>query len=250
MTALEVHSLVKTFGALCAVDDVSFDVGEGEIVGLLGPNGAGKSTLVHMALGLIAPDSGRVKFFGKDLRREREEILGRVNFLSPYVGFPTRLTVFENLAVYAGLYRVPKPRAKIVRLLETFGIAELCARPLVGLSSGELARVGLCKVFLNDPQLLILDEPLANLDPHAAAQVQSMIEERQRRDGLAILLTSHNMRQVEALCGRVIFLQQGRVTATGTPLEVTRALLKEERDDPDLLQAFLAVGERARRAPA
>src|SRR5216684_1741705 len=166
-----VERLTKTYGRFKAVDDVSFVVHPGEIVGLVGPNGAGKTTIIHIMLGLISPEAGIVRLFGKSLDADREQILQRLNFTTPYMAFPVRLTVFENLRVFAKIYKVPNQVAKIDELLERFGIGHLKNKPVSRLSSGEPTREGLCKAFLNAPELLLLDEPTAYLDLTAALQV-------------------------------------------------------------------------------
>lgn len=236
---LEVDHLTKDFGSCRVVDDVSFGVSEGEIVALLGPNGAGKSTTIHMLLGLIDPTSGTIRMFGKSLQHHREEIFGKINMSSPYAGFPSRLTVLENLLVYARLYGVQNRQAKIRALLGLLGIDELEKRPMLQLSFGEIARVQLCKAFLNDPKLLLLDEALGGLDPYAATLAKEALMQLQRQHGTAILYTSHNMVDVEELCSRVVFLRRGRVIATGGPTEVTRAILREDRKRPALSEAFI-----------
>lgn len=238
---VEVDKLTKSYGSFRAVHDVSFGLEEGEIVGLLGPNGAGKSTTILMMLGLISPSSGSVRIFGRDMERHREEILGRMNFCAPYLAFPGRLTVMENLMVFARLYDVRHPRPKILDLLRLFEIESLKDKPLLLLSSGESTRVGLCKAFLNDPKLLLLDEPTAYLDPQVARLVKRVLLELQQRYATAILYTSHNMAEVEAMCGRIIFLSHGKVLVQGTPLEITRTVLKEERLEPALEEVFLRV---------
>jgi ABC-2 type transport system ATP-binding protein len=239
-----VEHLGKTFGALRAVDDVSFEVGAGEIVGLVGPNGAGKSTLVHMILGLIAPTTGAVRLFGTHVEDDRERTLQRVNFTSPYASFPKRLTVEENLDVYARIYNVRDRARRISELLDYFGIAGLRGVQVSRLSSGETTRVGLCKALLNAPELLLLDEPTAFLDPQAALQVRELLLAEQRRRGTTILYTSHNMREVQRLCDRIVFINRGRIVASGTPLEVTRTILGAARDAPALEEAFIRIAAR------
>ena len=158
---VEVENLSKTFDDFHAVDNVSFGIERGEIIGILGPNGAGKTTTIHMILGLITPTSGRISVFGKSMATHRGEILEHVNFTSPYSTFPFRLTVLENLMVFARIYNLKKPRERIDEQLERFGITKLRDKAIARLSSGENTRVGLCKAFMNDPQLLLLDEPTA-----------------------------------------------------------------------------------------
>ena len=239
-----VESLTKTYGTFTAVDDVSFGVHAGEIAGLVGPNGAGKTTIIHIILGLISANAGRVTLFGKQLKTDREQILQRLNFTSPYLAFPVRLTVLENLTVFARIYRVRNPAVKINELLERFGIMRLKNKPISRLSSGETTRVALCKAFLNDPELLLLDEPTAYLDFHAALQVRDILLDLRRHCGTTILYTSHNMHEVQRMCDRVVFLDRGRVIATGSPIEVTRKVLNEERETPALDEVFIRIADR------
>jgi ABC-2 type transport system ATP-binding protein len=241
---VSVEGLTKTFGKFKAVDDISFAVEKGEIVGLVGPNGAGKTTTIHILLGLISPTAGEIRLFGKRLEKDREEILQRLNFTSPYMAFPGRLTVLQNLTVFAKIYNVRNPVAKISTLLERFGIAHLKNKPVSRLSSGESTRAGLCKGFLNDPELLLLDEPAAYLDPQAAIQVREILLDLQSRQGTTILYTSHNMREIQHTCNRIIFLSHGRILASGTAIEVTRKILKENRDTPALEEVFVRVARR------
>jgi ABC-2 type transport system ATP-binding protein len=241
---LDVRHLTKRFGDKLAVDDVSFFIKPGEILGLLGPNGAGKTTTIHMLLGLITPSAGEVRFFGRRFEDNREAILQQVNFTSPYVSFPLRLTVMENLRVFAEIYQVPQPRRRIDELLARFGIEDLRNKPIATLSSGENTRVGLCKAMINNPRLLLLDEPTAYLDPEIASQVKKVLQEAQRQFGTTILFTSHNMLEVERMCDRIVFMHHGRVLAVGSPIEITRAILKEERSEPALEEVFLRVARR------
>jgi len=243
---VEVTGLGRTFGKFKAVDDVSFSVGAGEIVGLIGPNGAGKTTTVHMLLGLISPSSGTIRLFGKSLDEEREQILQRLNFTSPYVGFPPLLTVLENLKVFARIYNVRDPLPKITELLESFDIGRVKNKQISVLSSGEHTRVALCKAFLNSPELLLLDEPTAHLDPQSALQVREVLLDLQRRFGTTILITSHNMPEVQRMCNRIFFLSHGRVVASGTPLEVTQRILTEQREKPALEEVFIRIARRQR----
>jgi ABC-2 type transport system ATP-binding protein len=238
---LEVEHLTKAFDGFRAVDDVSFSIHTGEIVGLLGPNGAGKTTTIHMILGLITPTTGSIRIFGKPFTSHREEILQQTNFTSPYVAFPFRLTVMENLNVFARMYNLPDRQRKITELLQCFEIEHLKDKPIARLSSGENTRVGLCKALMNDPKLLLLDEPTAYLDPDIAWQVKQVLLRIQREIGTAILYTSHNMAEVEQMCSRILFLNHGRVIASGSPIQITRAILKEQRQEPALEEVFLRV---------
>ena len=238
---VEIENLTKTFGDFRAVDHVSFSIERGQIIGLLGPNGAGKTTTIHMILGLITPTSGRINIFGKSMATHRGEILEQMNFTSPYVAFPFRLTVLENLMVFARIYNLSRPRERIDDLLERFAITKLRDKAIARLSSGENTRVGLCKAFMNDPQLLLLDEPTAYLDPEVAWQVKNALLDAQREKGTTILYTSHNMDEVERMCSRIIFLHHGKVIAAGSPIEITQAILEEEREEPALEEVFLRV---------
>jgi ABC-2 type transport system ATP-binding protein len=240
-----IERLTKIYGKFTAVDDVSFVVNAGEIAGLVGPNGAGKTTIIHMMLGLISADAGTIRLFGKSLAADREQILQRLNFTSPYMAFPVRLTVLENLKVFAGIYNVRDPARKIDELLERFGIGRLKNKPISRLSSGETTRVGLCKAFLNNPELLLLDEPTAYLDYQAAIQVREVLRDLQRNYGTTILYTSHNMHEVQRMCDRIIFLSHGRIVTTGTPIDVTREILQENRDSPALDEVFIRIAGRA-----
>jgi len=243
---VSVEGLTKDFGRFKAVDDITFCLQPGEIVGLVGPNGAGKSTTIHMIIGLISPSAGTISIFGKDVEKDREDVLQRLNFTSPHMAFPGRLTVFENLMVYARIYNVRDPITKITGLLERFGIGRLKNKPVSRLSSGENTRVGLCKGFLNDPELLLLDEPTAYLDPQAAIQVREILLDLQRHRGTTILYASHNMREVQHACNRVVFLSHGRIIASGTAIEITRQILREDRDVPALEEVFVHIAKRRR----
>ena len=217
---IQVTGLTKRFGATTAVDDLSFAVPRGQILGLLGPNGAGKTTTLQLLLGLTTPTAGQARVFGLDVQRHRYEVLQRVNFSSAYISLPTNLTGWENLHVFARLYGLRRPRPRVLALAETFGIADLLGRVTGALSSGQLTRLNLCKAFLNDPEVLFLDEPTASLDPDMAEVVRETLRDQQRQRGVTIVYTSHNMREVEVLCDRVLFLSRGRAVAEGTPRDV------------------------------
>lgn len=217
---VQVEHLRKLFNGTVAVDDISFSIQRGEIVGVLGPNGAGKTTTIQVLLGLTTPTAGTVRIFGLDLERHRPEILQRCNFCSAYTALPANLKVRENLRVFAGLYGVTGWSAKIERLLSLFEIAHLKEKITGRLSSGESTRLNLCKALLNDPELLLLDEPTASLDPNIADKVRKLLRKIQREQGITMIYTSHNMRDVEEVCDRVLFLHRGRIIAEGTPPEV------------------------------
>lgn len=213
---IEVNNLTKQFGSFTAVNNISFAIKEGEIVGLLGPNGAGKSTTIFMLLDLIKPTSGDIRIFGQTYATKREYILQRLNYSSTYVEMSQLLTVMENLRVMAALYDVPNGVAKIRQLTKKFGVEDLLSWNFHSLSAGQKTRVVLCKAFLNNPQILLLDEPTASLDPDIAILVREEIQAA-RRAGTTVLITSHNMAEVEEVCDRVLFIQHGKIVAEDTP---------------------------------
>lgn len=233
---VEVQKLTKRFERVTAVDEISFEVYPGEILGLLGPNGAGKTTTIQMLLGITTPTSGQIRIFGLDLARHREKILGQVNFSSSYVSLPQSLTVWENLRVFAQLYHVRGYREKIGQLLSVFEILPLRNTVMRKLSTGQLTRVSLAKSLLNDPKILFLDEPTASLDPDMADKTRSLLKSIRAQSGLAILYTSHNMKEMEEMSDRIIFLNQGRIISTGTPDEIMKRFQGE-----DLEEVFLKV---------
>lgn len=217
---LEADCLVKTFGSFTALAGLSFTVAEGESLGLLGVNGAGKTTAMNLLLGLTTPTSGIVRIFGRDLWKHRIEILKQVNFSSAYTALPSNLLVWQNLRVFARLYRVPRPKERIEELLELLDITHLRKSVTGRLSSGESTRLNLAKALLNKPRLLLLDEPTASLDPDIADRVRKLLRKLQKETGISILYTSHNMRDIEEVCDRLVFLHNGKVLAEGTPGEV------------------------------
>ena len=219
---LEVHELTKKFNAFTAVDHISFSVGEGEIVGLLGPNGAGKTTTIQMLLDLMTPTSGTISYFSKPFPKEREYILSRINFASAYSHVQSRMTVGENLIIYAGLYEIPDAKERINELLSLLEIEDLKHKLFWHLSSGQKTRVILVKSLLNRPKLLLMDEPTASLDPDIANKIIELIQLLQQKEHISILFTSHNMGEVEQLCDRVMFLSHGKIVAEDTPLELTK----------------------------
>ena len=214
---LEVERVGKRFQDTWAVQDLSFTLHRSEILGLLGANGAGKTTTIAMLLNLVTPTAGRIRVFGLDGVSNHRRILARMNFSSPYVDLPHRLTVRQNLTVYGHLYGVPRLREKIAALCERLEIADLQDKRYGQLSSGQRTRVALAKALINDPELLLLDEPTASLDPDVADKVRGWLAEYRTRTGAAMLISSHNMPEVERLCDRVVVLKQGRAVAEGTP---------------------------------
>jgi ABC-2 type transport system ATP-binding protein len=217
MYALTVVDLRKHYGALAALDGVSFTVAPGEIVGLLGPNGAGKTTTINMVLGVLEPTSGRITIDDVDIAKDRARALERTNFAAVYAALPGNLTVRENLLFFGLLYDVWALRARVDQLLEEFDLTRLQRTKCGLLSSGEQTRAALAKALVNRPKLLLLDEPTASLDPSAAQIVREKIKGLAAKDGCGILWTSHNMYEVEAVCDRVLFLSRGKVLLEGNP---------------------------------
>ncbi len=215
--ALQVSALCKQYAGVRAVDDVSFTVAHGEIVGLLGPNGAGKTTTINMILGVLAPTTGRVLVEGHDVASQRRAALARTNFAAVYATLPGNLTVQENLRVFGLIYGVRELRRRIETLLEQFDLRRFRDTRCGVLSSGEQTRVSLAKALLNQPSLLLLDEPTASLDPSTAQIVRARIRAMADQDRCGILWTSHNMYEVEAVCDRVLFLSHGRILLAGDP---------------------------------
>ncbi|MBR0681118.1 ABC transporter ATP-binding protein [Roseomonas eburnea] len=246
--ALLVEGLTKTYtpGAKPAVESLTFTLPMGETWGLLGGNGAGKSTTIAMLLGLLVPSAGRVLALGHDMATDRFAALARMNFSSPYIALPHRLTVEENLRVYAHLYGVPEAERRIAELVEEFALGEFAKRPAGQLSAGQKTRVALAKALINKPALLLLDEPTASLDPDTGDWVRSTLERYRAAEGAAMLLASHNMGEVERLCANVLMLKGGRVVDAGSP----SALLEKYGRD-DLEEVFLDIARgRAQAAVA
>ena len=221
---LEVERLTKLYGAFRAVDDVSFQLHVGQIVGLLGPNGAGKTTTIQMLVGITLPDGGAIRYFGMDLHRHREACLQRVNFASSYNMLQNRITVWENLIVYARLYRVTSPESKIREIGSYFGISQLMGQRFLTLSAGQKTRVNLVKALLNDPEIILMDEPTASLDPDIADRTLSLIEQLRAEKHLSIVYTSHQMDEVTRICDEVIFLDKGHIVAQDSPAGLTRRI--------------------------
>ena len=211
------QNLSKYFGSVCAVQSVDFSVSQGEIVGLLGGNGAGKTTTILMMLGMLIPSSGYISVLNADMARNRFAALGRMNFSSPYLELPHRLTVRQNLTVYAHLYNVADPKARIRELTDDLALEEFVDRPAGRLSAGQKTRVALAKALINRPEVLLLDEPTASLDPDTADWVRSYLERYRLDTGCAIVLASHNMFEVERLCDFVLMMKRGSIVGRGKP---------------------------------
>lgn len=220
MHPIEVTNLCKTFGEVQALRDLSFSVEQGEVFGLLGPNGAGKSTAINILLGLTKPTGGTVKVFGKDPMADRNAVLPRINFSAAYATLPFNLKAVEALTIYGRLYSVRNLSEKIRYLIDLFEIPAQGQRVIGGMSSGEQTRLNLAKSLINDPDILLLDEPTANLDPNIAEKVRGIVRAIQAQRKITILYTSHNMREVESLCQRVLFLHRGKAVTEGPPKAV------------------------------
>lgn len=224
MAVLEVKNLTKKFGVFTAVDNISFELKEGEILGLLGPNGAGKTTTIQMLLGITISDEGEIKYFDKDFFQNRQDCLQMINYTSAFNTLQGRTTVWENLFVFANLYQINNAKEKIKKLSEYFEIKDLLDSHYKNLSTGEKTRVNFIKALLNDPKIILMDEPTASLDPDIADKTLSLIEKFKQDNKIAILYTSHNMDEVDRICDRVIFLSHGKVVAEDTPLNLIKKI--------------------------
>ena len=220
--AIDVRALTHRYGPTerPAVDELSFILQPGEIVGLLGPNGAGKTTTLHTILGLLQPSGGEVRVFGQSPVAHRRAVLARINFASVDVDLPSNLLVREVLHIFGRLYSIPDRAACIHELSERFELSSLLTHRIGTLSAGEHMRLKLCKALINAPDLLILDEPTLSLDPYMAQKVRDLLKTIQRERGMSVLHTSHNMREVETFCDRIVFLHHGKKIADGPPAEV------------------------------
>ncbi|MHB8562986.1 MAG: ABC transporter ATP-binding protein [Acidiferrobacteraceae bacterium] len=218
--AVEVRDLEKHYGQTTALSGVSFTIAEGQVCALLGGNGAGKTTTLAILLGLLLPSVGTVRVLGEDLLAHRYRVLPRMNFSSPYVDLPHRLTVTENLKVYARLYGVRRIARRIMVLAEELDLAELLDRTYGGLSAGQKTRVSLAKALINQPDLLLLDEPTASLDPDTADHIRGYLLDYRRIHSATLLVASHNMQEVERIAERVLILRRGRLIGAGTPQDL------------------------------
>ena len=245
--AIAVDRLVKTYKATTAVAGISFALAPGSVTALLGGNGAGKTTTIAMIMGLLEPSGGRVAVLGAEMPRERYRVLHRMNFESPYVEMPRRLTVAQNLKVFARLYGVPDAAARIAALADELDLVALLDQSTGKLSSGQRTRVGLAKALLNQPEVLLLDEPTASLDPDTADWIRARLDRYRRARGATVLIASHNMLEVERLCDRVIFMTKGAIVDDDTP-----AALLARHGRATLEEVFLDVarGRVAPREPA
>ena len=242
--AIAVTDLVKRYKGVAAVDGISFALPAGTVTGLLGGNGAGKTTTIAMIMGLVTPTAGAVSVLGAAMPAERYRVLHRMNFESPYVDMPMRLTVRQNLSVFAQLYGVPQATDRIAQLASELELNEFIDRPTGKLSAGQKTRVSLAKSLLNEPEVLLLDEPTASLDPDTADWVRGRLERYRKEAGATILLASHNMNEVERLCDRVIIMKRGRIEDDDTPAGLLARYGRE-----NLEEVFLDVA-RGRQAEA
>lgn len=240
MPVIEVNSLVKEFGVVKAVDDISFCVTQGEIVALLGGNGAGKTTTISMLLGILLPTSGQIQILGTEMTRHRYQVLHRMNFTSPYVDIPQRLTVIQNLKVYAKLYGIAHPADRLEEISRLFELGPLLNRRFGSLSAGQKTRVSLAKALINEPELLLMDEPTAALDPDTADRMRETLLDYQRKKNATIFMSSHNMPEVEKLCDRVLMMRNGRLVDNGTP-----AVLIEKYGRKTLEEVFIHIARQA-----
>lgn len=246
--AIVVQGLGKRFGTVTAVADVSFTVPRGSVTALLGGNGAGKTTTLSMLLGLLSPSSGQIAILGVDMLRDRYRVLPWMNFSSPYVDLPHRLTVRQNLAVYAELYGVPDFRRRIALLAEELDFTGLLSRPFGKLSAGQKTRVALAKALVNRPMALLLDEPTASLDPDTAEWVRDWLARYRAESGATILMASHNMTEVERVCDNVLMMRQGRIVDQGAPRDLVARYGRQ-----NLEEVFLDIARQrghAARTPA
>ncbi|PIQ72153.1 ABC transporter ATP-binding protein [Candidatus Roizmanbacteria bacterium CG11_big_fil_rev_8_21_14_0_20_35_14] len=243
MDILTVKNLTKRFGKFTAVNNISFSLKEGEILGLLGPNGAGKTTTIQMLLGVLTPTQGEVKYFGKNLIDNKEEILEKVNFSSTYTQLPWLLTVEENLKFVSYLYEIKNRGQRIKKIIEAFRLKGLFKEQMKDLSSGEVTRINLAKAFINYPKILLLDEPTASLDPETADYIRKFLIKERNKFNISIIWTSHNMAEVEDVCDRVVFINHGRIIADNTPenLAKTIEICHVELNVPDGLKRTIEI---------
>jgi ABC-2 type transport system ATP-binding protein len=243
MNAIQVDNLSKHYGDVRAVDTVSFVASHGSTVGLLGGNGAGKTTTIAMLLGLLVPTSGRITVLGHDMAKDRFAALARMNFSSPYVALPARLTVRENMQVYGHLYDVRQVGQRIAALSRELDLGAILDRPAGQLSAGQKTRVALAKALINRPEVLLLDEPTASLDPDTGDMVRTWLEQYRAESGCTILLASHNMAEVERLCSHVGMWKKGQVVDRGSPDELLTRYGRHDMED-----VFLDIARDRRQA--
>ena len=228
---LEIINLEKTYKYKKAVNNISFTVNQNEIIGILGPNGCGKTTTIGMILGLLKPSKGKILINGIEIEKRRVELLDKLNFISPYIELPKKLTVQQNLIVYGKLYNVKKLNEKIDYLSDKLKLSEMLNKITGELSSGQKNRVSLAKSIINDPKVLLLDEPTASLDPETGDYVRSFLEEYQKEKKASIVLASHNMSEVERLCSSVLMMNNGSIIDYGSPKELIKKHGRENMEE-------------------
>jgi ABC-2 type transport system ATP-binding protein len=233
---LKIEGLKKDYGSVKAVDNVSFSIGSGKIVGLLGPNGAGKTTAINMILGILEPTQGLIEIFGKNMKDHRSAISKSINFAAVYAHMPANLTVWQNLYVFGLLYEVRNLKERIDFVLHEFDLNTFANTKAGLLSSGEASRLNMAKAIINNPRLLLLDEPTASLDPSISQFVRQKIREYVEQTEAATLWTSHNMQEIEAVCDQVLFLSHGKILLSGNP-----KTLPSEYGKKDLEALFITV---------
>ena len=233
---LKTEGLAKDYGPVKAVDNVSFSINSGKIVGLLGPNGAGKTTTINMILGILEPTQGVIEIFGKNLKEHRSKISKSINFAAVYAHMPANLTVWQNLYVFGLLYEVKNLKERIKYLLHEFDLERFSDTKAGLLSSGEASRLNIAKAIINNPRLLLLDEPTASLDPNISQLVRQKIKDYVEKTKTATLWTSHNMQEIEAVCDQVLFLSHGKILLSGNP-----KTLPSEYGMKDMEELFIAV---------
>ena len=234
--AIEINNLSKQYRNTLAVKNINFKINKGAIIGLLGPNGCGKSTTIGMMLGLIKPTSGTVVINGQNIENNRTSLLEKMNFISPYVELPKKLTVEENLKVYGRLYGVKNLKDKIYNLMKKLNLTQFITRKTGELSSGQKNRVSLAKALINDPEILLLDEPTASLDPDVGDYIRKIIEDFAANKGTTILLASHNMNEVERLCDEVMMMKNGEIIDKGKSID-----LIDKHGRKNLEEVFLKI---------
>lgn len=233
---LKISGLIKEYESTRAVDGISFKVNPGQILGLLGPNGAGKTTTINMILGILEPTAGKIEIFSQDLKTHRSQISRKFNFAAVYTHLPANLTVWQNLYIFALLYEIKNPKEKVRALISEFDLEKFSRVKAGLLSSGELSRLNLAKALMNEPCLLLLDEPTASLDPSISLLIREKIKDYVKRTNAAVLWTSHNMREIEAVCDEVLFLSHGKILLSGNPKTLPTQYHKK-----DLEELFISV---------
>ena len=234
--AIEINNLSKQYRNTLAVKNINFKINKGAIIGLLGPNGCGKSTTIGMMLGLIKPTSGTVVINGQNIENNRTSLLEKMNFISPYAELPKKLTVEENLKVYGRLYGVKNLKDRIYNIMKKLNLTQFITRKTGELSSGQKNRVSLAKALINDPEILLLDEPTASLDPDVGDYIRKIIEDFAANKGTTILLASHNMNEVERLCDEVMMMKNGEIIDKGKSID-----LIDKHGRKNLEEVFLKI---------